>query len=405
MQIDELVKSYTDLLPEPASRAEIVRLVPPDNHPVTMEFNLDEVVDKTDPIELKPFDTVRIYGRYETDAPKVTVQGEVLRPGQYPLTKGMTATDLLRTAGGFKRSAYKQEAELGSYVVQNGEKILLDRRTVELSKALGGDREADPELKPGDELMVRNLSGWNEIGASVTLAGEVVYPGKYAIHDGERLSSVIKRAGGFRPESYPQGALLSRLEVQQFERRNREELIHRIDAASVGANAANPTASSQQRQIVTNLRSLPVTGRVVIRISSDIDHWQNTPDDIALRSGDSLTIPKRPGYVVVTGQVFNAAAITFSPGKSAGWYLKQAGGPNEFADKKAIFIVATNGSVIGESGNSFFRGDVLSTKLHPGDSIVVPEKIVGNGRAWKEILNAAQIASSIAITARVATSF
>jgi len=403
MQIDELVKSYKDLLPEAASRAEIVRLEPPDFHPVTMEFNLDEVLDATDPIELKPFDTVRIYGRYESDAPKVGVQGEVLRPGQYPLTKGMTATELIRTAGGFKRSAFKQEAELGSYVVQNGEKILLERKTLEIGKAFNGDHSADAELKPGDQLIVRNLSGWSEIGASVTLKGEVVYPGKYAIQDGERLSSVIKRAGGFKPESYPQGAILSRLEVQQFERRNREELVHRIEAASAGENFAN--ASAQQRQMITNLRNLPAPGRVVIRISPDISAWENTPDDISLRSGDSLSVPKRPGYVVVTGQVFNSSAITYAPGKNAGWYLKQAGGPNEFADKKAMFIVAANGSVIGQSGSGLFRGDVLSTKLHPGDSIVVPEKIVSGGKGWKELLNAAQVVSSIAITARVASSF
>ena len=143
MQLSDLVHSYKDLLPEPATRAELIRLEAPDFRPVTTEFNLEEVVSGADPVELQPFDTIRVFGRYENDAPMVAIYGEVLRPGEYPLSKGMTAAALLRRAGGFRRSAYHEQAELSSYAVENGKKVLTEHTTLALGRAVEGDSRAD----------------------------------------------------------------------------------------------------------------------------------------------------------------------------------------------------------------------------------------------------------------------
>jgi len=144
---------------------------------------------------------------------------------------------------------------------------------------------------------------------------------------------------------------------------------------------------------------------MVVHISADIDSWANTPADIEMRKGDVLLIPRRPGFVLVTGQVYNATAITFSPGQTANWYLRHAGGTNGTANRKEIFILRANGTVIGRHSSEgwFSGGDVLATKLDPGDVIVVPQKIIGSGLFWKNLLTAAQLASSIAITAAVAS--
>lgn len=412
MQLSDLLRSYEDLLPEPAAHAEIVRLVAPDYHPVTIEFNLHELLDATDPVTLQPFDTVRIFGRYDVDAPKVTVSGEVLRPGEYPLSKGMTAADLLRAAGGFNRSAYREQAELGSYEVEAGQKVLLERQTIAMSEALAGDASADVALKPGDELMVRKLSGWTEIGSAVTLNGEVVHPGKYAIQAGERLSSVIRRAGGFRPEAYPAAAVLQRLEVKARAEESRAEMIRQLELGGAqpkvgpGANGQETAAAlaamqQQQQQMLARLRSQPVSGRLVIRINSEVQQWANTPADVEVRAGDVLTVPKRPDFILVAGQVYNAAALNYLPGKSGSWYLARAGGPTRMADRKSIFIVRANGSVESGSSGGWFTGDALHSKLYPGDTIVVPEKVVGGSIAWKSIMTAAQLAASVAITAGV----
>jgi protein involved in polysaccharide export with SLBB domain len=159
--------------------------------------------------------------------------------------------------------------------------------------------------------------------------------------------------------------------------------------------------SQQQNEVLSRLRSQPATGRLVIHISADISSWENTPADIEVRAGDVLRIPKRPGFVLVTGQVYNATAITFAPGKNAGWYLHRAGGATQIADKKEIFIVRANGSVVGREPSLWFEDGVLSTRLDPGDVLVVPQKIIGASLFWRNLLTVAQIASSSAFTAGV----
>jgi protein involved in polysaccharide export with SLBB domain len=408
MQLSDIVRSYQDLLPEPARRAEIIRLLPPDYRPVTMAVDLDEVLDGSDPLSLQPFDTVRIYGRYEQDPPKVKIDGEVMRPGEYPLSERMTAVGLVEAAGGFKRSAYRDEAELASYVIKNGKKVLVEQKTITIGKAVDGDKAADVALAPNDELSIRRLSGWNDIGAAVTLNGEVMYPGTYSIHDGERLSSVLRRAGGFRPDAYALGARIERVEVRQMAERNRTELIRRIETAvatsKVSGKAEEQMATlqamqQQQQLVLTDLRNQPASGRVVLSITNDISKWEGTPADIELRASDSLVVPRRPTYVLVNGQVYNPAAITYSPGKDAAWYLRQAGGPTEFARKKSIFIIRANGSVVGQSVGGWFARNILAVRMQPGDSIIVPERIISGSSAWKELLGTAQFMSSVALTA------
>ena len=414
MQLSDVLHSYRDLLPEPADRGEIVRLVPPDLHPETIDFNVPDLMIGNSNITLQPFDTIRIFGRYEVDAPKVTIGGEVLRPGKYPLTRGMTAAQLVRMAGGFKRGALLTDADLTSYDIVGGTKVESERVSVRIGDAVSGnDERADPVLKPGDVLTVHQLTGWNDIGSSIKLEGEIAHPGTYGFQQGERLSSILRRAGGFRTTSYPAGAVLIREDVRRLEEKTREELIRQIETSSASARispnlggadqgAVLQLIAQQQNDVLARLRSQPASGRMVIHVTADIASWENTPADIEVRAGDVLRVPKRPGFVLVSGQVYNTSAITYSPGKTAAWYLRRAGGATEIANKKEIFIVRANGSVVGHEGGLWFDHNVLSTELNPGDAVVVPQKIIGASLFWKNLLTVAQIASSVSITAAVA---
>lgn len=414
MQLGDALHSYRDLLPEPADRGEIIRLVPPDLHPETINFNVPDVLIGNSNVALQPFDTIRIYGRYEADAPKVTIGGEVLRPGSYSLSDGMTAAQLVRMAGGFKRDALLTDADLTSYKIEGGTKAVGNRTSIRIGDAVNrGDSTADVQLEPGDVLTVHQLTGWQDIGASISVEGEVGHPGSYGFEQGERLSSILRRAGGFRETSYPEGAVLLREDVRKLEEKSREELIRQIETSSSAARIS-PTVGSgdqsatlqlieqQQNEMLARLRSQPASGRMVIHISSDIASWENTAADIEVRAGDVLRIPKRPGFVLVSGQVYNASAITFTPGKTAAWYLRRAGGATEIADTKYIFVIRANGSVVGRAPGSWFDHEVLSTKLEAGDVVVVPQKIIGASLFWRNLLTVAQITSSIAITAAVA---
>ncbi len=414
MTVVDLLHSYQDVMPEPANHAEIVRLRPPDLRPETIAFNLSAALTGGSPVLLEPFDLVRIYSRYEFDAPKVSIHGEVLRPGEYPLAEGMTFSRLVQMAGGFKRSAYRQEADLFSYIVQNGETVLTRSAVVAIEKAMDGVQGADVALKAGDVVGIRQLTGWQDIGASVGVTGEVRYAGTYGIEAGERLSSVLKRAGGFRPGAYPSGAVLERVQVRELAEKNRQEMIRKVESSTPSVKAGmtsvqeqlslQQAAQQQQQQVLASLRSHPVSGRLVIKISVDIEKWENSAVDVELRAGDVLYIPKRPNFVAVSGQVYNNTAITYVPGKDAGWYLRQAGGVTRAGDRRAAFILRANGTVVGH-GADWFSGDALSLHLQPGDSVIVPEKIEGGSQRWKNLLATAQLMSSVAIMGSVTGAF
>jgi protein involved in polysaccharide export with SLBB domain len=410
MTINDLLKSYQDIMPEPADHAELVRLQPPDFRPETISFNLPDALIGNDAIPLQPFDLIRIFSRYEIDAPRVSIEGDVLRPGSYPMSQGMTVAGLVRMAGGFTRSAYRDEADLSSYVVQNGQKVLIGHSNVAIDKALNGDKNADAALKPGDVVSIRQLAGWQDIGASVTITGEITHAGSYGIEQGERLSSVLKRAGGFREDAYPAAAILQRVQVRELGEQARQQMILRIETTPVnlkpGAMSLQDQTTMQQSlqqqrdQVLTSLRSHPASGRMVINISADVSQWENTSADIELRTGDTLSIPKRPNFVMVSGQVYNPTAISYVPGRDVGWYLKKAGGTTPSGNKKDIYVLRADGSIVPH-GSIWTGNNLMNLRLRPGDSVFVPEKIIGGSQVWQNIIGMAQIMSAAAITGAV----
>jgi protein involved in polysaccharide export with SLBB domain len=407
MKVTDIVSSFNALLPEPADRAEIVRLHPPDYTPAVIGFNLREVLEKPAAAPLlEPFDTIRVFGRYENDAPKVSIYGEVTRPGEYPLTEHMTAAQLVRMAGGFKRGAFRDSAELTSHEVVNGARVELDHRTVAIGRAVAGELDTDVLLKPGDVLTISMIGGWTDIGGAVNVVGEILHPGRYGIQPGEKLSAVLKRAGGLTPDAYTYGAILDRAQVREFSARNRDEMIAKLMEGNVAsARTSSATANRQNQQLIERLQQIQPSGRMVIHITADIQKWENTPADVDVRPGDSIFIPKQPNFVMVAGQVYSSSAITFSKGKSAGWYLAQAGGPTSTANKKDIFVIRANGTVVGRNTSEWWSGGVTSTILQPGDTIYVPDKVQGGSAVFKNVSQSVQILSGAAVAASVIRTF
>jgi protein involved in polysaccharide export with SLBB domain len=124
MTVAELLRSRDQLLPEPSDHVEVIHLAAPDFRPVAEELSLEQIFNGSK-VELHAFDTVRLFGRYETDAPKVAIWGEVLRQGEYPLSANMSASDLVRLAGGFKRGALRTSADLTSYALKAADSATL----------------------------------------------------------------------------------------------------------------------------------------------------------------------------------------------------------------------------------------------------------------------------------------
>jgi polysaccharide biosynthesis/export protein len=500
MKLTEVIASYADLLPEPATRyAEIIRLNPPDYHPTVEGFDLGAALENPESApKLQPLDTVRVFARYDFQAvPKVTVLGEVrapgtyrtsgqvhlrdaiqlagglgpdaemdnaqvfqyvtdselrittvnlssafsgnpidniilgprdrivvhrnlakadvatvmiagqvARPGRYPLTTNLRVADLIRLAGGMKRSADPQAVDLTSYS-SKGDHTTGQHQTVNVTAAMSGESSADLALREGDVLTVPEIAGWSDRGAAIEVLGQVNGPGTYGIKPGDRLSTILKLAGGFQSDAYPYGAVLERSSVREIEDRSRAELVQRLQNIQSEIKAheetdpkkkqANEIAYSQWQTAIDNLTVNPPVGRLTIRISSDVQHWANTPNDIEVRDGDVLLIPKKPNQVMVTGQVYNSSAIGYRPNKSAKWYLSQAGGPTQLANKGAAFVLRADGTVISSSSSGLFIGNAMNSVLQPGDMVVVPEKAIGAGPNWALIMQAAQVAATAAV--------
>jgi protein involved in polysaccharide export with SLBB domain len=371
-----------------------------------------------DPVEnifLQPRDRLLIHRIPDAVEPAtVYIQGEVLKPGRYPLAQGMHISDLIRLGGGFKNSADLETADLTEYLLQNKAADNEARHEVRIAPALANTPADNLALHNGDTLTIRQISGWNDLGAAVTVGGEVAHPGKYGIRPGERLSSVLVRAGGFLPTAYPQGIVFEREDVRQLEKKSREELIQRIRMESttfkpsITETAQDQAALTQQsiaqrNEEIAALEQTPVTGRLVVRLPSNLARFPGSLDDIEVRRGDALFIPKRPEFVVVSGQVYNSNAITYRPRRIARWYLRQAGGPTDQGNIKMIFIIRANGAVVSRQGDALWNGDVLSNVIEPGDTIVVPEKAVGGSNSWKNLIAIAQLAQAAATTAFIAT--
>jgi protein involved in polysaccharide export with SLBB domain len=368
--------------------------------------------DPTANIVLQPRDRLLIHRSPDAIQPaSAYVQGEVGKPGRYPLTTNMTVADLIHVGGGLKPSADTQTADLTHYQWPDHGQLTGQQQTIPISAALSGEASANLPLSNGDVLTIRQLPGWNDIGASISVKGEVKHPGTYGIRPGERLSSVLQRAGGFQEDAYVYGAILERAQVRELQTKEQTQLMLRVKdlqnnvellpEGDANQKRAKENALRQYQNALTQLGTNTPIGRVTMRISPDMNRWKNTAADVEVRAGDTLVIPKRPSFVMVTGQVFNPTAVSYRPGKSAKWYLSQSGGPTAVANKKAIFVIRADGSVIGAK-EGLWSGPSLSAVLQPGDTVVVPEKAIGGGVQWQTLFLATQVASSVVSTLFIA---
>ena len=416
-----------NLLPEYYQDAvEITRLYPPDYHPEVMFVNLARALggDPRHDLELREFDRVRVFSRWEMEEmPKVRVNGEVQNPGEYRLFDNMTVRDLLMEAGNLKMTAYTKNAEI-SRIRKTGTAVSSFPIIINLEEALKGDPKDNLVLAPLDELTVRKIPNWAvEKERYVTLAGEVQFPGVYPIYKGERLSSVVERAGGFTDKAYLRGAKFTRRTLQEEQQKRMDEMIARTeqDILKKQGELASLAASKEELEAtkasleglmkgVEKLKAAKAEGRMVIQLAQ-LDTLKSSVFDVELEGGDALLVPRTPQSVNVLGQVYNPTSIIFAAGKSASFYLDKVGGPTKDAEDGEMYIVKADGTVFSRQQTSIgFRwddnadtwnfGTFLSTKLEPGDTLIVPQRL--ERIAWmREIKDITTILSQIALTAGV----
>ncbi|MBF0409590.1 MAG: SLBB domain-containing protein [Candidatus Riflebacteria bacterium] len=376
-----------------------------------LSFNPGKVLEKEQAynFELFPRDQVIIFPASSLhEKVGVTIFGEVVTPGKYSLMPGMKVKDLIHAAGGLKTGVAQVPAEFTRVRMENGKKVT-EISSVDIEKALSDDPKHNVLLKPLDTLVIRTIPDWNQ-NNYVTLSGEIKYTGQYTFQPGEKLSSLLKRAGGFTERAFLKGAVFKRKSVFAEQRTYLKKL---MDSTRIGAKAqmirnmsskTDTTPSletkeneSAKEEIFENIKDFTGAGRVVINISEG-QSFENSKYDMMLEPGDELNIPQKPSVITIEGAVNNPTSILWEEGKPLSYYLAQAGGISSFGNREGTCLIKVNGSTVTRQRRPIKC--FLATKAEPGDAIWVPVEIRPYPEPFhKKIAPVAQILGNLAVTA------
>lgn len=326
---------------------------------------------------LNPYDEINITNFNANDVfQNVFIKGSVVNEGSYLYQKDMTLGALIKLAGGLKQNANQEHFELVSYSVENG----VRKHNVSIlnfKEALKNDLP----LKAYDEVLIRQISQWNE-PKTITLKGEVKFPGVYTIMPGEKLSSVIARAGGFTSEAFINGAVFTRTDIQKLQQEGFKKQLDDLESSMLYLStqpdeAGKTNSSADALQVLDSVRKRAaetvMLGRLSIQLDQDLEKFKDSTFDLVLKAGDSLTIPQIEQSISIMGEVLNSTAVTFENKNSLWDYIDKAGGLKNSADEDSIFVIKANGE--SKRVTSYFLFGSVAPEIEMGDTIVVPYKI------------------------------
>jgi polysaccharide export outer membrane protein len=314
----------------------------------------------------------------------VSISGAVKLPGDYPLGSKDTVATLVAAAGGLKDSAHLDSAELRSLYFGPNKNILSRYRDLNLKLELGA--LSGTALQSRDHLNVKELPDWNPTNA-VTLEGEVRFPGNYRIRKDERLSDVIKRAGGLTQTAFPVGAIFTRASIAELEDVRSKQFAQSIlrDFASSQLTKEDNNIKIEEVQAIAEiLENFEGSGRLLVDVEAALsgDGLAN----IVLEDGDTLKIPEQISTVTVVGEIRRPGTHTFQTGLDLNDYLGLSAGLTARAENKELYIVRADGSVLRPT-TSWLRFNGGNDSINPGDTIVVPidAGYTDNLTLWREV--------------------
>jgi polysaccharide export outer membrane protein len=401
MRVVDVIPSLDELKPNADQRYILVRReLPPDRRIRVFSANIEAAITHPDTpanFELAPRDQIYVFdlesgrdriieplmrelsmqSRIDEPTQEVSIAGRVKVPGKYPLEPGMRVSDLLRAGGSLDEAAYGGEAELTRYEVTDGESRQAELLQIDLRKLLAGDPTADIVLRPFDYVVIKEVPLW-AAQEEVEVRGEVKFPGRYPIHRGETLRSVMKRAGGLTDLAFAEGAVFTREELRLREKKQLDALANRMEsdlaqfslmsAQETGRDASQALTIGQS--LLTGLRNAKPVGRLVIDLDRSSAAAPGSDQDIVLKNGDRLLVPRVSQEVTVIGEVQSATSHLYRAGLSREDYIAMSGGLTPRADDDRIYVVRVDGSVVTRSGGAWFSGRNVDIKT--GDTIVAP---------------------------------
>ncbi len=322
-------------------------------------------------ILLKDSDLVKVFSIEKRIYNRISLEGMVKHPGDYQLKPSMRLREIL-TPEELLPEASLSKAE----IVRLKENGLTEIIGFSPEKLFKGEKQENIILKRWDRVIIR--SAWEQV-SNVDLKGEVKFPGQYTIRRGEKCSSLIERAGGYTSEAFLPGAVFTRESVKEKERRDLEEFIQRqgtiLEKRKKGATDEEKRLIAEGETLLEELTKKVPLGRIVFHLGP-LKKFKGSPDDLILKDGDTLDIPKPLAAVSILGEVNNPGAICYQEGKGLNYYLEKAGGFSKHADKKYLYVIRPDGTATAKP-----------PLIGRGDAIIVPQMIKTRiGKVVKDII-------------------
>ena len=377
--VKALVEAAAGVTEEAISQHAVMHRVKADRSLEMMSLDIRGILEGTVPdVPLRNEDVIYIASRQERNEQKtVTINGEVAYPGIYRYAENETVEDLIIQAGGPTEAASLAKVDVARRVTNPNSLEAGDQIAQNFSFKLNPDftisEQPDFTLMPFDEVYVRRSPDYNE-QQNVAIDGEVQFAGNYALSNkGQRLSEVIKQAGGLTKRAYAEGTKLMRQMTP--EERDQMEIVLRTAQRNSGND------SIDVKKLLTN-----ATYPVGIELEKALKN-PGTDDDPILREGDRIVVPRYDGTVKINGEVLYPNTVYFKEGKNTDYYINLAGGTTSTGKKSMTVIIYMNGMVA--------RAD-HKHKPRPGCQIVVPTKSRRRGMTLPEILSIGSSTASIA---------
>lgn len=406
LHLSDLLDSPAQLRPDAITDfALLVRYDPATTLRRVQTFPLSRLFSGAYDLDLAPHDTIVVLSRKEFGIEQnITIQGAVWREGSYAYTEGMTLVDLLALGGGLRFGANPKRIELTRKVL-SGQTARTTFHTLRL------DQDRDVSLEPFDTVFVPRIKDSDSF-LQVVIQGEVARPGPYRIRRGEKLSDLLRRAGGFTDDAYFHGAVYTSRRARRIQQKSIDHLVRRLElsanrllleqaqtASSMEEAEGAKSAMRGMELFFDKLKSVKAEGRVVIRLT-DLQTFGGSRYDFTLEDGDKLVIPGKPSFVSVVGSVYSPNSLLYQNGLRVCDALEKCGGPTDNADPDHMYVLRANGEVLSRltahnTGERFSR-----YRLMPGDTLVVPEDL-GRVPYFRLVKGVTDIIFKIATTAGV----
>lgn len=365
MTLKDLLEMAGGLRPDAFTQRGLIRRQNPDLTLASRSFVLSDVVSGKEMVPLSREDIVTISSILELkDAPTVNIEGAIRNGGTFPYAAGLTVKDLILKAGGFLESANISSIEVSKRVKNPDPKQAAFKQSevvlVDLSQGLS-TAGGETLLQPYDIVNVRPEPGYNQ-ARMVYIEGQVLNTGRYVLQtSNERISSLLKRAGGFKGSADSNSITIRRFNNSSLSRQERQNIVERM------LNIDKDSIESNSRLRENLMKNVDLLGANAEKIRKD----PGGNDDLILEDGDIVTVARASNLVRVNGEVYYPTLLAYENGKSAKYYIKRSGNYTHNAKRSEVFVIYPNGKAKSVKRFLFIKSYPTVT---PRAEVFVPAK-------------------------------